>query len=74
MGLAAYYVRYEYHSKRGFTDLSHAICLAHEQEFEPTQAIPSVDAEIVHSSTYWVRRRRVWNWVITSVPWVTWLM
>ena len=26
--------------------------MAYEQDFEPTQTIPSVDAEIVHSSTY----------------------
>ena len=52
VGLTAYDVRYEYQSKRGFTELPTAICLAYEQDFEPTQTIPSVDAEIVHSSTY----------------------
>ena len=30
----------------------HVVCLAYEQDFEPTQTIPSIDAEIVHSSTY----------------------
>jgi len=52
VGLTEYDVRYEYQSKRGFTELPHAICLAYEQDFEPTQTIPSIDAEIVHSSTY----------------------
>ena len=41
----------------------HVICLAYEQDFEPTQTIPSVDAEIVHSSTYRTEgARRLWNW------------
>ena len=52
VGLTAYDPRYEYKSKRGFTELPTAICLAYEQDFEPTQTIPSLDAEIVHSSTY----------------------
>ena len=52
VGIAPYDHRYEFQSKKGFTALPHAICLAYEQDFEPTQTIPSVDAEIVHSSTY----------------------
>jgi Pyruvate/2-oxoacid:ferredoxin oxidoreductase delta subunit len=52
VGITAYDTRYEYHSKRGFNNYPHAICLAYEQDFEPTQTIPSIDAEIVHSSTY----------------------
>ncbi len=52
VGFTAYDPRYEYKHKRGFTELPTAICLAYEQDFEPTQTIPSVDAEIVHSSTY----------------------
>ena len=52
VGITSYDPRYDYKSKRGFTILPHAICLAYEQDFEPTQTIPSVDAEIVHSSTY----------------------
>ena len=51
-GIAPYDFRYEYQSKKGFTSLPHAICLAYEQDYEPTQTIPSIDAEIVHSSTY----------------------
>ena len=52
VGFTAYDARYEYKHKRGFTELPTAICLAHEQDYEPTQTIPSVGAEIVHSSTY----------------------
>ena len=52
VGLTAYDPRCEFKHKRGFTQLPTAICLAYEQDFEPTQTIPSVDAEIVHSSTY----------------------
>jgi len=52
VGVTAYDTRYEYQSKRGFNHYPHAICLAYEQDFEPTQTIPSIDAEIVHSSTY----------------------
>ena len=52
VGITSYDNHYEYHSKRGFARYPNAICLAFEQDFEPTQTIPSVDAEIVHSSTY----------------------
>ena len=52
VGFTAYDPRYEYKHKRGFTQLPTAICLAHEQDFEPTQTIPSVDAEIVHAGVY----------------------
>ena len=52
VGFTTYDARYEYKHKRGFTELPTAICLAYEQDFEPTQTIPSVDAEIVHMSVY----------------------
>ena len=52
VGLTAYDPRYEFKHKRGFTQLPTAICLAYQQDFEPTQTIPSLDAEIVHASTY----------------------
>jgi len=52
VGLTDYDHRYEFQSKRDFARYPTAICLAYEQDFEPTQTIPSVDAEIVHSSTY----------------------
>ena len=52
VGFTDYDHRYEFQSKRDFARYPTAICLAYEQDFEPTQTIPSVDAEIVHSSTY----------------------
>ena len=52
VGFTAYDPRYEFKHKRGFTHLPTAICLAYEQDFEPTQTIPSVDAEIVHAGAY----------------------
>ena len=52
VGLTPYDHRYEYQSRKGFTQLPHAICLVHEQDYESTQSIPSVDAEVVHTSAY----------------------
>ena len=52
VGFTAYDFRYTYARKKDYVKFEHAICLAYEQDFEPTQTIPSVDAEIVHSSTY----------------------
>ena len=52
VGITAYDHRYTYQSKKDWVKFPHAICLAYEQDFEPSQTIPSVDAEIVHSSTY----------------------
>ncbi|MSQ17875.1 MAG: hypothetical protein EXR54_10060, partial [Dehalococcoidia bacterium] len=51
-GFTAYDHRYTYQSKKDWVKYPHVLCLAYEQDFEPTQTIPSVDAEIVHSSTY----------------------
>jgi len=52
VGITAYDPHYTYQSKKDWVKFPHVICLAYEQDFEPTQTIPSVDAEIVHSSTY----------------------
>ena len=52
VGMTPYDHRYTYQSKKDWVKFPHAICLAYEQDFEPTQTIPSIDAEIVHSSTY----------------------
>jgi Pyruvate/2-oxoacid:ferredoxin oxidoreductase delta subunit len=52
VGITNYDHRYAYASKKDWVQFEHAICLAYEQDFEPTQTIPSIDAEIVHSSTY----------------------
>ena len=53
VGITAYDNRYTYQSKKDqFNMYAHFVALVYEQDFEPTQTIPSVDAEIVHSSTY----------------------
>ena len=52
VGITAFDLHYTYQSKKDWVKFPHVICLGYEQDFEPTQTIPSVDAEIVHSSTY----------------------
>ena len=52
VGITRYDHHYTYVSKKDWVKFPHAICLAYEQDYEPTQSIPSVPAEIVHSSTY----------------------
>jgi Pyruvate/2-oxoacid:ferredoxin oxidoreductase delta subunit len=53
VGITYFDHRYTFSSKKDHTTYyPNIICLAYEQDFEPTQTIPSVDAEIVHSSTY----------------------
>lgn len=52
VGIAKHDLHYTYQSKKSWVKYPHAICLAYEQAYEPTQTIPSIAAEIVHSSTY----------------------
>ena len=52
VGITHYDHQYTYVSKKDWVKYPNAICLAYEQDYEPTQSIPSVPAEIVHSSTY----------------------
>ncbi len=53
VGITKYDHHYTYESKKSWVKkYPHAICLAYEQSYESTQSIPSVAAEIVHSSTY----------------------
>ena len=52
VGITKYDHHYTYQSKKNWVKYPHVICLAYEQAYEPTQTIPSVPAEIVHSSTY----------------------
>ena len=52
VGLTDYDTRYDYKHRRGFTQLPTGICLAYQQDFEPTQTIPSLGAEIVHAAAY----------------------
>jgi ferredoxin len=54
VGFTQFDRHYVYQSRRRQLKpgLPHAICLALEQEFIPTQTIPSLDAEAVHGGTY----------------------
>ena len=52
VGFTRYDFRYTYARKRDWVKFEHAICLAYEQDYEPTQTIPSIPAEVVHSGTY----------------------
>ena len=53
VGITFFDHRYTFSSKKDHTTYyPNIICLAYEQDYEPTQTCPSVDAEIVHSSTY----------------------
>jgi hypothetical protein len=52
VGCTRYDIRYTYPRHRAEVKFEHAICLAYEQDYEPTQTIPSIPAETVHSGTY----------------------
>ena len=52
VGITAYDFRYDYRSKRDAVKFPHAVCLCYEQDFESTQSIPSLAAEVVHAGTY----------------------
>ena len=52
VGITASNRKYYFASKQDWVKFPNVICLAYEQDYEPTQTIPSIDAEIVHSSTY----------------------
>ena len=52
VGFTKYDNHYTYQSKKGWVKYPHGVCLAYEQAYEPTQTIPSLADEIVHSSTY----------------------
>lgn len=52
VGFTPYDPRYEFKHQRGFTQFPTAICLAYEQDFEPTQTIPSVQGDLVHAAAY----------------------
>ena len=44
--------RYIFRSRKDWAKFSHAVCLAHEQEYESTQTAPSMEAEEPHFGTY----------------------
>ena len=52
VGFTKYDRRYTYTSKKRWVKYQHAICLALEQDYDQTQAIPSLEAEYAHYGTY----------------------
>ena len=52
VGITRFDMRYVYKSRRDWVKFSHAVCLAHEQDYEPTQTAPSIEAEEPHRATY----------------------
>ena len=52
VGFTKYDHHYSFQHKKSWVKFPNAICLAYEQAYEPTQSIPSIPAEIVHTSTY----------------------
>jgi epoxyqueuosine reductase len=52
VGITKMDLRYTFKAKREWVKFPHAICLALEQDYEPTQTIPSMWAEGPHYGTY----------------------
>ena len=53
VGYTKFDMRYVYKAKRDWVKpFPHAICLAYEQDYEPTQTAPSIEAEGPHHGTY----------------------
>ncbi len=51
VGITAYDHHYSFHSSRDWVKYDHAVCLAYAQDYELTQAIPSVAAEVARTGT-----------------------
>ena len=52
VGFTKFDQRYVFKAKREWVKFPHAICLAYEQDYEPTQTAPSIIAEGPHFGTY----------------------
>ena len=52
VGFTRFDMRYVFKSKKEWVKFPHAICLAYEQDYEPTQSAPSLEAEGPHFGTY----------------------
>ena len=52
VGITRFDMRYVYKGKRDWVKFPHAICLAYEQDYEPTQTAPSQEAEGPHFGVY----------------------
>ena len=51
-GFTRFDMRYVFKSKKGWVKFPHAICLAWEQDYEPTQSAPSLWADGPHHGVY----------------------
>ena len=52
VGITRYDMRYIFQFKKDWVKFPNAICLAFEQDYEPTQSAPSLEAEGPHFGTY----------------------
>ena len=52
VGITRFDMRYVYKYKKDWVKFPHTICLAYEQDYVPTQSIPSIEAEGPHFGTY----------------------
>ena len=52
VGITAYDYRYTYQSRKNWVKFEHSICLGYDQDYELTQTIPSIPAEVAHSGAY----------------------
>ena len=52
VGMTKFDMRYVYQFKKSWCKFPNAICLAYEQDYEPTQSAPSIWAEGPHMGTY----------------------
>ena len=52
VGFTKFDRRYVFKSKKDWVKFPHAICLAYEQDYEPTQTAPDIAAEGPHFATY----------------------
>ena len=58
VGFTHYDRRYTYQYKKKWVKFEHAICIAYEQDYERTQAIPGSYAEFTHFGTYRVMHQK----------------
>jgi ferredoxin len=52
VGFTAFDRRYAFVAKKRWIKFEHAICLAFEQDYAPSQTLPSVESEIAHFGSY----------------------
>ena len=52
VGITAFDYQYAFQYRKNWIKFPHVICLATEQDYERTETLPSISAEIAHSGTY----------------------